>query len=375
MNTRFFPPHQFLGIRNPFGFLNKFAHPRPGQSMAHHGAMAHAPPPAQMPNTLDAVEINRSLSLEESFQLTTYSRSGLFAQTNGGTGPDVQDIPSSISLSEIKKLIKKVEKFAHRLLNEFEEGFKGKDYKDLLKELILKKLTGKDGVDGDWIELDMNKRGFSLDFELDYQGLIRTKGEVSYGDLHFELHLDFEESIKRVHSQSYSDQGLRRIAPNIVDTGRYLIGFLNATSLRIFDKETSLSTTIWGDPHVDLSDVPGRLNGEFSDLKKSSIKTTFKLLDSTTVVVTAPDNGLIEGVDIFKGKDHVKGYGLDLNFPDLMDLGRVREFLKEVPGTFDEIDHETSNLADLILDSDMVYAGGDGNDWYDETGRLVWGNG
>ena len=86
---------------------------------------------------------------------------------------------------------------------------------------------------------------------------------------------------------------------NLAETDRYAFNFSDGTTLKITDKWSGKSTTIWGDPHVDVSDVQGNNDGDFKDLTASDSHTTFMLQDGTRLTITAKDAGIIEGVDIF----------------------------------------------------------------------------
>jgi hypothetical protein len=96
---------------------------------------------------------------------------------------------------------------------------------------------------------------------------------------------------------------------NYAESDRYLFKFADGSTFTIFDKWSNKSTTVWGDPHVDLNDVEGNNDGDFKDLKTSDDFTTFMLSDGTRVTFNAKDAGIIEQVDIFKGTQHVKGIG------------------------------------------------------------------
>ena len=377
MNTKFFASDPFIAFKNPFQSRKGPLQRGPWHFDQKVPTNHENNPPQTLPRASTSMEtlVTRTLSMEQEFQMTTYSNSGLLQGDNVRAFNGHPAPPSTISLDDLNRMIREVQDIAADFQESFQEGSIRMDHRDLLKRLIIKSLFGKAGEDQELFFLDVTRNSFSFEFELDFEGILKTKGQAVYADLHFELHLEFSQEITHMETNFPHHQGLKRIAPNIVDTGRYFIGFLNATTLSIFDKETSLSTTIWGDPHVDLSDLPGLRNGEFSDLKKSSIRTTFKLLDSTEVVITAPDNGLIQGVDIFKGNQHVKGHGLTWNISEFTGLDSLKRFTEAVAGTFDEVGNGSTGLkADLLEDSDVVVAGGDGNDWYDETGKLIWGN-
>jgi len=154
-------------------------------------------------------------------------------------------------------------------------------------------------------------------------------------------------------------EGLDLVNRHLAETDRYAFEFQDGTTFKIIDKWSGKSTTIWGDPHVDTSDQEGNLNGEFSDLKESETHTTMLLEDGTRVTFTAHDQGVIEKVDIFKGSQHLVGIG-----------AASSNWSKESALFSGAIDTISSSSVPL---GDVVYAGGDGNDWYDALGRLVWG--
>jgi hypothetical protein len=146
------------------------------------------------------------------------------------------------------------------------------------------------------------------------------------------------------------------------ETDRYLFEFIDGGTFRITDKWTGKSTTIWGDPHVDTSDQEGSSNGEFSDLKESDSQTSLLLQDGTRITFTAKDRGVIERVDIFHGNQHASGTGY--GSPDWSeDTGLFRP----------QTDNDAGAVASALPMGDVVHAGGDGADWFDSKGNLVWG--
>lgn len=147
---------------------------------------------------------------------------------------------------------------------------------------------------------------------------------------------------------------------HLAETNLYAFEFTDGSSFKITDKSTGKSTTIWGDPHIDTSDQEGSNNGDFSDLKSSDTQTTFQLRDGTSITFTAKDNGLIEAVDIFKDNQHVHG------------IGAADSSFSAETGLFDTKLRQTSSSSRPSL-GDVVYAGGDGNDWFDASHSLVWG--
>jgi hypothetical protein len=157
--------------------------------------------------------------------------------------------------------------------------------------------------------------------------------------------------------------GLEVINENIAQTDRYLFEFRDGATFTIKDKWSDRSTTIWGDPHVDVVDVEGNLDGDFKDLTSSDRYTTFMLQDGTRVTFTALESGIIEKVDIIRGSQHVQGTGAA---SEDWNNGTNQLFGIEV--------YNNAAESESSLDKgDVVYVGGDGNDWFNETGVLVWG--
>lgn len=149
---------------------------------------------------------------------------------------------------------------------------------------------------------------------------------------------------------------------HLAETDRYQFEFQDGTTFKITDKWSGKSTTIWGDPHVDTSDQQGTSNGEFSDLKTSDTHTTLQLEDGTRVTFTALDRGVIEQVDIFKDNQHLTG------------IGAASASWDEQNGLFaSRVDNDASQFLSSTPIGDIVYAGGDGNDWYDAAGQMIWG--
>lgn len=149
---------------------------------------------------------------------------------------------------------------------------------------------------------------------------------------------------------------------NYAESDRYLFKFADGQTFTILDKWSNKSTTIWGDPHVDVSDVEGTSDGDFKDLKTSEDFTTFMLSDDTRVTFKAQDAGIIERVDIFKGADHVKGLGQ-----------ASKEFSPENSLFFKQVLSDGKTAAKTTTLGDVVRSGGDGNDWFDTNNKLIWG--
>ena len=157
-------------------------------------------------------------------------------------------------------------------------------------------------------------------------------------------------------------EGLLVHDQNYAESDRYLFKFADGATFTILDKWTNRSTSIWGDPHVDVNDVPGTMDGDFKDLKASNDLTTFILMDGTRVTFKAKDAGFIEQVDIFKGSQHIIGIG-----------SAARDFSPET-GLFSKgILDNAAFAATKTPMGDVVFAGGDGNDWFDAGNKLIWG--
>ena len=149
---------------------------------------------------------------------------------------------------------------------------------------------------------------------------------------------------------------------NLAETDRYRFEFQNGSTLKITDKWSNRSTTIWGDPHIDTSDEEGANDGDFKDLKGSDQYTTFMLSDGTRLTITARDNGIIEMVDIFKGSQHLAGIG-----------GGSKSYDEENSLFNTQVKTDATSASSLVPMGDVVYAGGDGNDWFDAAKNLIWG--
>ncbi len=331
-----------------------------------------------------SISFYRKTSFSFSFS-ATYSRASILK-----TGSDKNTFMPYVKgpvfdIGTLKHALKDLD----AIMKSFEEELdptdpKNLDPDDMLKKFIIEKLFGKalDSLDSNDVRLDEFKyheeKNLTMDFSLDYSGMVKWKGSIIKTEFHLEFHLEQKETTD-IDFLPVSKE-LKRLDAKTVDTGRYLISFMSATSLRILDKLSKLSTTIWGDPHVDLSDEKGRVNGEFSDLKKSNVMTTLKLLDDTSVVIKAPDDGLIQEVHIFKGDQHVMGIGkgsllMEKIGPNRGGSHKVRKNIVQdaLVGTFGKIDRDVSMLDEYLNASDVVRAGGDGNDWFDQSGRLIWG--
>ena len=74
---------------------------------------------------------------------------------------------------------------------------------------------------------------------------------------------------------------------------------------------------------------------------------------------TARDNAVIENVDIYKDGQHLKGVGMASQ--EYSDENRL------FSGDVQEASPASTPLGDVVK------AGGDGNDWFDVSGQMVWG--
>lgn len=175
-----------------------------------------------------------------------------------------------------------------------------------------------------------------------------------------------QQTIETEASLTYYDlervDGLVLKNRNLAETDRYRFEFQNGSTLKITDKWSNRSTTIWGDPHIDTSDEEGSNDGDFKDLKGSDQYTTFMLSDGTRLTITARDNGIIEMVDIFKGSQHLTGIG-----------GGSKSWDEENSLFNTKVKTDALSASSSVAMGDVVYAGGDGNDWFDAAKNLIWG--
>jgi hypothetical protein len=180
-----------------------------------------------------------------------------------------------------------------------------------------------------------------------------------------QVRVNAQQVVERKASFRYTElekiEGLVRRSQTLAETDRYSLEFSDGVTFKITDKWSNRSTTIWGDPHVDVDDVDGNMNGDFSDLKASDSQTTLMLQDGTRVSFTARDTGLIEAVDILKGNQHLYG------------IGEGSAKWNKENGLFaSQVDDDAGKSSSLPM-GDTVYAGGDGNDWFTADGKLLWG--
>ena len=195
---------------------------------------------------------------------------------------------------------------------------------------------------------------------------VKVNNPVSQSTVANEFVLEASQTVEIKLEMSYKENkpidGLQVHDQNFAETDRYLFQFKDGTTFTILDKWANKSTTIWGDPHIDVSDVEGTNNGDFKDLTSSEDVTTFMLGDGSRVTFKAQDAGIIEQVDIFKGSQHVTG------------IGQASTAFSETNGLFNQqVFNDGASAASAAKLGDVVYAGGDGNDWFDASSKLVWG--
>ncbi|MEI6223068.1 MAG: DUF1521 domain-containing protein [bacterium] len=181
-------------------------------------------------------------------------------------------------------------------------------------------------------------------------------------DLSLRASLKVETELILSFSSSPAIDGLKVHNKNLAESDRYLFIFKDGSTFTILDKWANKSTTVWGDPHIDVDDVDGNNDGDFNQLKSSDEYTTFKLGDGTRLTFTAKDDGIIEKVDIYKGSQHVTGIGQ-----------AGIEFSSESSLFSTTIKSDGSIAAFAEPMGDVVFSGGDGNDWFDANNKLIWG--
>ncbi len=139
----------------------------------------------------------------------------------------------------------------------------------------------------------------SFEIHIDVDSVPMWKGWVCrnghYLDLNLE-HLGLDKGGYDNHS------GILLLDDHSLDTGRYLIVFQDATTISIFDRLSSVSTTLLGRP-----DMPGV--DEADPFELSGTRLTLALLDGSRLVVDAPEGGIIGSVDVFKNDVHFRGTG------------------------------------------------------------------
>jgi hypothetical protein len=164
----------------------------------------------------------------------------------------------------------------------------------------------------------------------------------------------------RIRAMAHVD-GFVVVNRHLAETERYRFEFLNGATFRILDTWTGIATTIWGDPHLEISDSKHDRRASISGSTKSETHITLLMQDGSRITFTARDGGSIERVDIFHGNQ--RGWGIGSGGLDWA----------EETGLFQKTVCNDGAAASLALVSgDIMHAGGDGSEWYDSAGRLVW---
>jgi hypothetical protein len=220
------------------------------------------------------------------------------------------------------------------------------------------KTSAYDGNSGQAEETDIRLSDLIGKLHQDQGGNNSPAAQIQAAEVEYTRTEEVELSLRYTSLERVD--GLVVRSKNLAETDRYSLEFQDGMTFRIVDKYSGRATRIWGDPHVDVDDVEGDREGEFSDFKGSDSHTTLALQDGTRVTFTAKDNGVIERVDIFKNNQHLGGLG-----------SASKEFNEETGLFAASVDTSTSGAS--VSAGDTVYAGGDGNDWYDSAQRLVWG--
>ncbi len=201
--------------------------------------------------------------------------------------------------------------------------------------------------------VETDSASFEIQIDVDsvpmWKGWAGRKGD--YLDLGLE-HLRLGEG----RDNNRNRPGLVLLDDHSLDTGRYLIAFQDVTTISIFDKIFSVSTTLLGRP-----DMPEA--GESDPFNLPGIRLTLALLDGSHLVIDAPEGGIIEGVDVFKDGIHFHGTGRGCH--GRLDDGKVnhahgsiartlRNHLDRIGGVFTEI--VPSDRGDQPLDRDSCLA-------------------
>jgi hypothetical protein len=217
------------------------------------------------------------------------------------------------------------------------------------------------------VKMDYSSSTFSANVKINLSELCAQLNEIrsSKKDTAQQVAINYQQTVQQKMSLNYSVlddvSGLVKRSNSTAETDRYRFEFQDGASFKITDKWSNLSTTVWGDPHVDVSDVEGENDGDFKDMSASNSYTTFMLQDNTRLTFTAKDDGVIEAVDIFKGNQHLQG------------IGQGNAEWSEGNQFFTAPVSSGSDKQGSVPKGDTVYAGGDGNDWYTSDGQLLWG--
>ncbi len=311
-------PNSLLSSFVPTAFSHMASHNQDMEDKSPQEADAGTMP---LPAMVDSFSLSTLSHNELSFSFSaTYNRVGRI------DAPAVGNKSGSVlSLGKLKKIFKKITHAVKNLEHQLDSNISALYSRDMLQKLVnensfaqqddktdLPRISLPDFSSFSGVEFTSVK-GFQLDVELDYKGLLKWKGQIFETEMHMEIHLTHVEAahFEMNNVNKWADHDLQQISNNVLDTGRYLISFNQASSLEIFDKATNLSTTVANGPNVNPSDVDVKDNSNegVNDEKESNILTILNLLDSTNVVIKTQDTGFIREVDVSKGKKHAKAFG------------------------------------------------------------------
>ena len=171
------------------------------------------------------------------------------------------------------------------------------------------------------------------------------------GEIVFSQHQNIEKEL--TITLPHSIVGLMIRSQNHVETDRYLFEINCLTpEISIIDKWTQHSTRIWS-----------HIVGEEPAARTVFNHVTFMLMDGTRLTISANADGIILGIDIIKGNQHILCQKPSLSEGDTIYHGLE---MRQIPDGFE---------ADANISRGFVlFAGGTGNDWFTVTGKLIWGH-
>ncbi len=220
------------------------------------------------------------------------------------------------SVKDIEKALKKVWKQVAKEQEKLEKVFRNEG-DHIQQRLLADRLPNGTFQDleramGDPAYMNVTSvSAFTLDFELDFHGETQWQGRAVTMDLHMELHLEQVRASSATIWQGTNDSGMKTLNARTLDTGRYLISFLETSTLEIHDKLSSTSTAIMGDPFRGSQGLEAFHDQErlLEKVAGKTLKMVFSLLDGTRVSITPwnlDDLGLVE---VLKDGLKVKGLG------------------------------------------------------------------
>ncbi|MCE1255574.1 MAG: hypothetical protein LWX83_18745 [Anaerolineae bacterium] len=141
---------------------------------------------------------------------------------------------------------------------------------------------------------------------------------------------------------------------NHVETDRYLFELSYPLSeLTIIDKWARRSTRVWTDP-----------SSGYSQTEDENLYATFMLMDGSRLTISARAGGnQIVEVDLIKSIQHIHcGHGQPMKLD-------TTPYRLNIHLTTDGFEADGNIPRGFVL-----FAGGDGNDWFTVTGKLIWGH-